>query len=108
MSTTTTAAPFQFGLFEQRPPAQRQSATSVAAAQDIQEDAGTLRGFVLAYLRGSGLEGATDEEMQTALNMNPSTQRPRRIELVEKGLVVSSGFTRPTRSGRAATVWQAA
>ena len=51
-------------------------------------------------------EGLTDEEMQRLLEMNPSTQRPRRIELARRGLVVECG-TRRTASGRMATVWKA-
>jgi hypothetical protein len=62
---------------------------------------------VLDLLRDVLPHGLTDEQMQTYLGMNPSTQRPRRIELVRSGLVVDSGFKRPTRSGRDATVWRA-
>jgi transcription initiation factor IIE alpha subunit len=50
-------------------------------------------------------EGLTDEEMQTRLEMNPSTQRPRRIELARRGMVVEAG-TRRTSSGRMAVVWR--
>jgi hypothetical protein len=49
--------------------------------------------------------GATDEEIQHELQMNPSTQRPRRIELVEAKLVLDSTMKRPTSSGRQAVVW---
>lgn len=104
---TTFAQPFQLSLLDHRPPVQRHSPTSVAAGERIREDAGTLRGRVLAYIRGAAERGATDEEMQAALDMNPSTQRPRRGELVEAGLVMDSGITRPTKSGRQATVWRA-
>jgi transcription initiation factor IIE alpha subunit len=52
-------------------------------------------------------EGLTDEEMQRRLRMNPSTQRPRRIELMGKGLVAEAG-TRRTTSGRMAVVWRKA
>jgi DNA-binding IclR family transcriptional regulator len=51
--------------------------------------------------------GMTDEEIQRALKLNPSTERPRRIELVQAGKVRDSGRTRKTASGRAATVWAA-
>src|SRR5262245_33899466 len=90
-----------------RPPAQRHSRTSVQAAQTIEPLAGTLRGRILAELRAAGKEGLTDEELQERLAMGPSTQRPRRIELVEAGFVRDSGRTRPAKSGRAATVWVA-
>lgn len=88
-----------------RPPAQRHSPTSVEAGERIQPNAGTLRAEVLEYLKHCG--PSTDEEMQHYMNLNPSTQRPRRIELVRAGLVYDSGQTRPTRSGRSAVVWRA-
>lgn len=45
--------------------------------------------------------------MQTSIPMNPSTQRPRRIELQAMGLVSDTGRTRETRAGRNAVVWGA-
>jgi hypothetical protein len=39
--------------------------------------------------------------------MNPSTQRPRRIELMQVRLVKNSGRTRLSRAGRPASVWVA-
>ncbi len=84
---------------------QAHSDTSLDAAVEIQSDSNTLRGKVLRYLRDCGARGATDEEIQTALKLNPSTQRPRRIELTEMGFVVDSGGTRLTRSSRKAVVW---
>lgn len=87
------------------PPAQSHSATSQAAGDSVRESAGTLRSRVLELLRTVGHNGATDEEIQRVLGMNPSTQRPRRIELVKAGRVVDSGRVRLTTSGRHATVW---
>ena len=89
------------------PPAQRHSRTSIAAAEQIEPRSETLRRAVLDYLRQCGENGATDEQMQESLAMNPSTQRPRRIELVELGLVRDSGRTGLTRSGRKAVLWVA-
>lgn len=89
------------------PPYQAHSETSREAAAAIEPDAATLRGQVLAFLRTCGTAGATDEEIQTRLHMNPSTERPRRIELREAGLVHDSGRTRFTKSGRRAVVWMA-
>lgn len=83
------------------------TATSNAAAVAIAPNARTLRGQVYDLLVERGQHGATDEEMQTLLNMNPSTQRPRRGELVTDGRVADSGRTRATRSGRSAVVWVA-
>lgn len=90
------------------PPAQRGSPTSQAAAALIEPTAGTLRAQVLAFLRSECERGATDEEMQIALTMNPSTQRPRRIELEKTGLVLRTAQTRKTTSGRDAVVFIAA
>ena len=89
------------------PPAQRHSATSVAAAEAIAPSAGTLRYKLLTWLRDRGEVGATDEEMQLGVPMAASTQRPRRGELVAAGYVKDSGSTRSTKSGRAAVVWVA-
>jgi lipid A disaccharide synthetase len=91
------------------PKYQSHSETSWEAAYEIEDSADTLRGRVFRCLQKSAhnyvFTGMTDEEMQTALNMNPSTQRPRRIELVESGLVQDSGRIRKTKSGRNAVVW---
>lgn len=87
------------------------SPTSKAAAEAIEPKIGSLRRQVLDYLRHCGVSGATDDEMQLpkelgGLDMDPSTQRPRRIELVNTGWVRDSGKRRKTRSGRLAVVWE--
>ena len=79
--------------------------TSHQAAERIAPKAGTLRAKVYEKLKQWKAHGLTDENMQLFLNMNPSTQRPRRIELVTQGLVKNSGRVRQTRSGRNAIVW---
>lgn len=88
------------------PPAQAHSPTSVAAGDSIKGKAATLRQIVLAFLKAHP-GGLTDEELQERIPMQPSTQRPRRVELVAAGLIEDSGKTKPTRSGRAATIWRA-
>lgn len=87
-------------------PFQAHSQTSRAAAREIAPKAGTLRAKVLEAIRSRG--GATAEELEVALELGGSTVRPRVVELVRAGLVRDSGATRRTRSGRAATVWEAA
>ena len=82
------------------------STTSKEAAKRIEPDAPTLRDLVLRYLMARPGAGATDEEIQLGLGLNPSTQRPRRIELVERGVVRDSGLKRQTKSGRRAVVWE--
>jgi hypothetical protein len=86
------------------PAHQRHSTTSRAAARAAVPRVNELQARVLAFIRAQG--GATDNEIQDALDMNPSTQRPRRIELMERGLVRDSGRKRKTPSGREAVVWE--
>ncbi len=86
------------------------SETSKAAAERIEPSMKSLKGKLLAYLREHG--PMTDDEMQKFIPMNPSTQRPRRIELVSKGLVrprLIDGMKVKgiTTSGSLAQVWEA-
>jgi hypothetical protein len=90
------------------PPYVRHSVTSEAAAEAIKPSAATLRARVFDTIKKAGLRGATDEEIQRALNMQGNTQRPRRQELAIEGLIRKADFTRQTSSGRQAVVWVAA
>jgi transcription initiation factor IIE alpha subunit len=93
-------------LFAARAPSVNGSITSAAAADSL--DGTTLNRLhkaVLSYIAGRG-DGCTDEEIARALGMNPSTARPRRIELLRRGLIEQAG-TRRTTSGRMASVWRA-
>ena len=85
-------------------PFQKPSETSRAAAESV-ENAGSIRESIYRYLLDHGL--STDEWIQKALKLNPSTERPRRIELVERGLVYDSGLRGRTKSGREAVLWNA-
>lgn len=94
-------------LFSRPAPSVRGSVTSAAAADSL--DGTTLNALqrrVLEFLRARP-EGATDEEIIAGTGLNPSTARPRRIELARRGLVVEAG-TRRTSSGRSASVWRVA
>jgi hypothetical protein len=94
-------------LFAQRAPSVNGSITSAAAADSL--DAKTLNALqlkVLAYIKASP-EGVTDEEIADGLGLNPSTARPRRIELARRGLIVEAG-TRKTASRRTAVAWKVA
>jgi predicted ArsR family transcriptional regulator len=91
-------------LFSTPAPSVRGSATSAAAADSLApQTLNRLHRLVLEYLREHG--PATDEEIAAGLAMNPSTARPRRIELVRRGMVVEAGV-RKTASGRHATAWR--
>lgn len=94
----------QYDLFGGTPPHVASSTTSLEAAEHIAESAKSLRARVLEALKTGP---KTDEELQLYLDMNPSTERPRRIELVAKGLVLDSGERRTTKSGRKAVLWKA-
>ncbi len=84
---------------------QGHSTTSELAAQRIAGSVTTLRGQIMIYLQLNGPR--SDDEIQQALGMNPSTERPRRIELCKLGLVRDSGLQGKTKSGRACTLWVA-
>jgi predicted ArsR family transcriptional regulator len=86
------------------------SATMRSAAAAARPLSGAARRKVYDALRRFPVDGGlTDEELVNVTGLNPSTVRPRRVELVERGLVEAiEGRTRPTRAGRAAQVWRAA
>ena len=96
----------QAPLFDPPPKFQAHSVTSKNAARGIERSARTLRSYVYRYILNSP-DGATDDQIQMALRMEGSTERPRRIELQEKNLIKDSGRTRKTRKGREAVVWEA-
>lgn len=91
-------------LFAPPAPSVRGSQTSAAAADSLGPDTlNRLHRLVLAWLEEHG--PATDEEIVAGTGLNPSTARPRRIELVRCGMVTQAGEKR-TRSGRKATTWR--
>lgn len=96
----------------QRPPVERNTvaagrqATSRAAAAGALPKSGTNRARILDYITKAG--GATDEELELALNLSGNTVRPCRVSLVQDGWVVDSGKRRPVRSGNDAIIWCAA
>jgi len=78
------------------------AATRREAKELIEPSVANYREQVLRYIRGHG--PCCDERISDGLKMNPSTQRPRRIELERAGRIVASG-TQVTRSGRKAISW---
>jgi hypothetical protein len=76
--------------------------TSRAAAYAVTPRTGTQRRRVLDAIAA---KPSTDEEIQSALHMNPNTQRPRRVELVRGGWVGDSGERRPSSTGQDSIVW---
>ena len=84
----------------------RDSATSRAAAESAKPSAALMRRKVRDAICAAK-DGLTDEEVCALTGIAPNTARPRRIELVTACVVRDSGKTRPTKSGRQATVWVA-
>lgn len=78
------------------------------AARRIAPQAGRLSEQVLSAIREAGAAGMTDAEIQAKTGLDGSTQRPRRVALLNQGLVANSNRKRRTPTGREATVWVAA
>ncbi len=95
---------FAFGA-KAKAPFQPHSATSREAAEKISPSLNELQRRVFSLVVRSGEKGMTDEELIEESGLAASTVRPRRVELVSLGLVVDSGRTRPTHSGRKAAIW---
>lgn len=85
-------------------PFQSHSDTSREAAERIEPKKLSLKRKVLEHFKLVG--ECTDEQGMEALEMNPSTYRPRRIELVDSGHLRDSGRTALTKSGRGAVLWE--
>ncbi len=85
-------------------PFQSHSDTSREAAERIEPKKFSLKRKVLEHFRL--VRECTDEQGMDALEMNPSTYRPRRIELWHSGHLRDSGRTALTKSGRRAVLWQ--
>ena len=81
------------------------SETSKAAASEMSPYLGRLQACIFDFIASCHAFGATDQEVQEALGIDSSTQRPRRCELANKGLIRKAKIKRKTRSGRQAQVW---
>lgn len=81
--------------------------TTRAAAAAVLPRSGTQRRKVYDAIldaAGRGYGGATDLELTRATGLGGNSVRPRRLELVEAGLVVDTGHRR-TADGTAHIVW---
>jgi len=52
------------------------------------------------------MDTATDDELEVRLDLRHQTASACRRKLVQCDIVEATGDTRPTRSGRKATIWQ--
>lgn len=80
--------------------------TSEEAAEKIAPKVGSLQRRVYECIEQHG--PCTDEQICKHTGMNPSTERPRRIELVELGKLRDSGKVGLTESKRRAVLWEVA
>lgn len=80
--------------------------TSHKAAMRARPRSGTQRKTVLNLIKSAYPNGYIDEQMVQILGMNPNSQRPRRVELVEGGWIIDSGLRRLTSYGEEAIVWR--
>ncbi|MFN7174201.1 MAG: hypothetical protein ACK4MT_05760 [Thermaurantiacus tibetensis] len=87
-------------------PGFKRQATSAEAATSMRDQAGRLRGAVLAALRRHG--PLTADEIAGALGETVLSVRPRVSELAVEGLVVKTSQRRRNDSGRTAIVWRLA
>ncbi len=109
----------QLDLFRRRPVVQRKpphapyqpgSQTSKDAATDIVPRLHALEELTLECFRRAGDEGLTDAELMglpvwAERDVLPETARPRRVRLVQSGILMDSKRKRLTPRRRAATVW---
>lgn len=83
--------------------------TAQEAAKEIKLRSGTQRAAVLLHLledHKAGMIGSSDELIAAVTGLGPSSERPRRVELVRMGLVEPSGKTIRTSTGYEAMMWR--
>jgi len=80
--------------------------TSIEARRKIEPEIGTINRKVYEFIKARGLNGATDQEIETTLRLDGNTVRPSRGSLVKKGLVMDSGTTRKNIKGNECIVWR--
>lgn len=79
--------------------------TSRTAAISMRNHTTYIRERIYEYIASRHRIGATADEIQSHLEIDGSTVRPRLVEMRKLGQVRDSGETRKTRSGRSAVIW---
>ena len=87
--------------------ANQAKATSRDAANRVYPRSGSIRLEVYEFLIRRGLDGATDQEIESNLNLDGNTVRPTRKTLEQDELIVDSGTTRSNHNGNQCIVWRA-
>jgi hypothetical protein len=85
-------------------PPHNSAPTSIEAARAIKPLTGRLLKLVHGCIVKAGKRGMTDFEIQTALKMEGSTERPRRVTLAKLGLIEQHGVRKHGK--RNAQVWR--
>lgn len=86
------------------PPAAPYSATSIAAARDVEPRAGTQRHAVAAAIRFAGKRGYTRHQVASVTGLSLQSVCARCKELLDAGLIEVGPLVRPTPLGRYAEV----
>lgn len=83
----------------------RKDATDTSRKAAKRTVTGAKRKAAFDFIKARGARGATDEEIQRGLRMGANTERPRRKELQDQGVIYATDQRRPTESGGTAIVW---
>ena len=79
--------------------------TSLEALLAVEAHIGSINRTVYAYIESRGVDGATDQEVESVTRIDGNSVRPSRGSLVKQGLVFDSGRTRPNAKGNSCIVW---
>ncbi len=79
--------------------------TSRSTSSRAKADPHSLSDRLLRFIQERGTRGATDAEIQDALELDGNSEQPCRVDLEKRGYIFDSGRTRKTQSGRSATIW---
>ena len=81
--------------------------TSLEALLAVEAHIGSINRTVYAYIESRGVDGATDQEIESVTHIDGNSVRPSRGSLVKMRLVIDSGRTRPNAKGNNCIVWMA-
>jgi hypothetical protein len=79
--------------------------TSIDAYNKAKPRFGSNAAKVYQFIVDKQEHGATDQEMQKALNMPGDTLRPTRLSLLKNNLIYDSGKTRQNENGNDCIIW---
>ncbi len=86
-------------------PYQNGTLTSIAAAESARTSVTSQVMRVHDFITGKGEHGATDKEIQTALQLDGNSERPRRVWLRAHGFIAPKGAPSAVVVRDRSTVW---